>query len=427
MKIDARARGLAARALATSPQPRECPPYHGRRQRHCARRDGARPASSCSPSGEVVWGRGFGAEGQAVGEVCFHTAMTGYQEIMTDPLRGADHHLHLPAHRQCRRQPRRCRGGQPARAGHDRARGRDRAVELPRDRAARRLDEAPRADRPCRDRHARADAADPDGRRAQRRHRARGGRGVRRAAAARHGARPGRGWRAWTSPRRCRRRCIMAGTAASGGWGSAMRRRYRLALRPREGEGGDDQAAPRRRGRLRLQAQHLPQPRARRRAGLRVPATASFDEIMALEPDGFFLSNGPGDPAGDGRLCRAGDPGLLETGKPLFGICLGHQLLGLAVGATHDQDVPGPSRRQPPGQAVGDGAVEITSMNHGFAVERDSLPANVARDARVAVRRQQCGAGADRPPGRSACSTIPRRARGRRIACICSSGSWGCY
>ena len=55
--------------------------------------------------GSVIWGRGFGAEGEAVGEVCFNTAMTGYQEIMTDPsYAGADRHLHLPPYRQCRRQ-----------------------------------------------------------------------------------------------------------------------------------------------------------------------------------------------------------------------------------------------------------------------------------------------------------------------------------
>ena len=55
--------------------------------------------------GRTIWGRGFGAEGQAVGELCFNTAMTGYQEVMTDPsLRAAGHRLHLPAHRQCRRQ-----------------------------------------------------------------------------------------------------------------------------------------------------------------------------------------------------------------------------------------------------------------------------------------------------------------------------------
>ena len=67
-------------------------------------------------NGEVAWGRGFGAEGQAVGEVCFHTAMTGYQEIMTDPsFAGQIITFTLPAHRQCRCQPRRCRGRPAAR------------------------------------------------------------------------------------------------------------------------------------------------------------------------------------------------------------------------------------------------------------------------------------------------------------------------
>ena len=89
-------------------------------------------------------------------------------------------------------------------------------------------------------------------------------------------------------------------------------------------------------------------------AGARVtvlPATATFDEVMAHKPDGFFLSNGPGDPAATGEYAVPVIRKMLETGKPLFGICLGHQLLGLAVGATHDQDAPGPPRRQPPGQA----------------------------------------------------------------------------
>ena len=73
-------------------------------------------------------------------------------------------------------------------------------------------------------------------------------------------------------------------------------------------------------------------------AGARVtvlPATSTFDEVMAHEPDGFFLSNGPGDPAATGEYAVPVIQKMLETGKPLFGICLGHQLLGLAVGAQH--------------------------------------------------------------------------------------------
>ena len=115
-----------------------------------------------------------------------------------------------------------------------------------------------------------------------------------------------------------------------------------------------------------------------------VPATASFDQVMALAPDGIFLSNGPGDPAATGDYAVPVIRQLLETGKPRFGICLGHQLLGLAVGATTTKMFQGHRGANHPVKRLSDGAVEITSMNHGFAVERDSLPANV-RETHVSL------------------------------------------
>jgi carbamoyl-phosphate synthase small subunit len=114
-------------------------------------------------------------------------------------------------------------------------------------------------------------------------------------------------------------------------------------------------------------------------AGARVtvlPATASFEDVMAHEPDGIFLSNGPGDPAATGEYAVPVIRQLLETNKPLFGICLGHQLLGLAVGAKTVKMHQGHRGANHPVKRLEDGRVEITSMNHGFAVEAETLPAN---------------------------------------------------
>jgi carbamoyl-phosphate synthase small subunit len=110
-----------------------------------------------------------------------------------------------------------------------------------------------------------------------------------------------------------------------------------------------------------------------------LPATASFDEVMAHRPDGLFLSNGPGDPAATGEYAVPVIRQLLDTGKPLFGICLGHQLLGLAVGAKTVKMHQGHRGANHPVKRLADGRVEITSMNHGFAVDRDTLPAKCAR------------------------------------------------
>ncbi len=115
-----------------------------------------------------------------------------------------------------------------------------------------------------------------------------------------------------------------------------------------------------------------------------VPAGASFDEVMVHEPDGFFLSNGPGDPAATGEYAVPLIRKLLETGKPLFGICLGHQLLALSVGGKTAKMFQGHRGANHPVKRCSDGAVEITSMNHGFAVEREGLPANV-RETHVSL------------------------------------------
>ncbi len=108
-----------------------------------------------------------------------------------------------------------------------------------------------------------------------------------------------------------------------------------------------------------------------------VPGTASAGDILRHEPDGIFLANGPGDPAATGEYAVPVIRKLLETGKPLFGICLGHQLLGLAAGAKTVKMHQGHRGANHPVKRLDDGRVEITSMNHGFAVDIDSLPEGV--------------------------------------------------
>jgi len=108
-----------------------------------------------------------------------------------------------------------------------------------------------------------------------------------------------------------------------------------------------------------------------------MPATTSADEILALSPDGIFLSNGPGDPAATGRYAVPEIKKLVDSGKPVFGICLGHQLLALALGATTEKMKFGHHGANHPVKDLATGKVEITSQNHGFSVAADSLPEGV--------------------------------------------------
>jgi carbamoyl-phosphate synthase small subunit len=108
-----------------------------------------------------------------------------------------------------------------------------------------------------------------------------------------------------------------------------------------------------------------------------VPATATAEEVLRHKPDGVFLSNGPGDPAATGAYAVPMIRKVLEAGTPTFGICLGHQMLCLALGAKTEKMHHGHRGANHPVKDLATGKVEITSQNHGFVVIEDSLPANV--------------------------------------------------
>jgi len=130
------------------------------------------------------------------------------------------------------------------------------------------------------------------------------------------------------------------------------------------------------------------------KAGARVtvvPATASLDEVLSHQPAGVFLSNGPGDPAATGDYAVPVIQGLLERDVPIFGICLGHQMLGLAAGAKTVKMHQGHRGANHPVQRAEDGVVEITSMNHGFAVDAATLPAGVVETHKSLFDGSNCG------------------------------------
>ena len=315
--------------------------------------------------GTVVWGKGFGAVGSAVGEVCFNTAMTGYQEVMTDPSYAAQivtftfphignvganpedieslvegavgcvvredvtRHSSFRAEREfvewmaengkiglsgvdTRALTRRIRtGGAPnAMIAHDKQGRFDIPALLGQARAWSGLEGLDLAKVVTRDKH--------------------------------------EGWEGgpWT---------LGQGYARAEG----ETRPHVVAI----DYGSKDNIF-----------------RNLVKAGARVtvvPAQTSLDEVLALKPDGVFLSNGPGDPAATGVYAVPLIKRLIELETPVFGICLGHQLLGLAAGAQTTKMNQGHRGANHPVKRLEDGVVEITSMNHGFAVDRDTLPDTV--------------------------------------------------
>ncbi|WP_380786960.1 glutamine-hydrolyzing carbamoyl-phosphate synthase small subunit [Sphingomonas sp. R86521] len=357
-------------------------------------------------SGDVIWGRGFGAEGTAVGEVCFHTAMTGYQEVLTDPsFAGQMICFTFPHIGNVGANPDDVEADDPHALGII---VREDVTGPSNFRAVENLDGWMK-------RHARIGLSGVDTRALTRRIRVGGApNGV--IAHSASGAfdiaallEMARGWPGLEGMDLAK----AVSTETHYGWGadapggvwklgfgyadSPSRLREGLGEGLADSDGAGGHALP----------QPLPQAGGEQKphvvaidygskrnifrnladAGAKVsvvPATATFEQVMALEPDGIFLSNGPGDPAATGEYAVPVIRQLLDTGKPLFGICLGHQLLALAVGATTTKMFQGHRGANHPVKRLSDGTVEITSMNHGFAVERDSLPANV-RETHVSL------------------------------------------
>jgi len=122
-----------------------------------------------------------------------------------------------------------------------------------------------------------------------------------------------------------------------------------------------------------------------------VPATTSAEDILAMKPDGVFLSNGPGDPAATGQYAVPVIKQVIDSGTPTFGICLGHQMLGIALGGKTAKMHQGHHGANHPVKDLTTGKVEITSMNHGFAVDKDTLPENVEQTHVSLFDGSNCG------------------------------------
>ena len=323
--------------------------------------------------GRTVWGKGFGAEGEAVGELCFHTAMTGYQEIMTDPsfarqviaftfphignvgandedVEAGEAHALGCLVREVVTEPSNYRANQGF-ADWMKKWGRIGIAGVD----TRSLTKLVRSEGPPNIAVAhRADGKfDLDA--------------LQRQAAE---------WPGLEGMDLAKDVSRLQVERWSGGkW------EWNAGYADKGADGGRPHVVAVDYGNKRNIFRLLVEAGARVTV---VPATATFEEIMAHEPDGFFLSNGPGDPAATGEYAVPVIKQMLEAKKPLFGICLGHQMLALAVGGKTSKMFQGHRGANHPVKRLADGAVEITSMNHGFAVEREGLPENV-RETHVSL------------------------------------------
>jgi carbamoyl-phosphate synthase small subunit len=348
--------------------------------------------------GRVVWGRGFGAEGEAVGELCFNTAMTGYQEVMTDPsyakqviaftfphignvgandedVEAAEAHALGCLVREPVTEPSNFRAKQGF-ADWMRKWGRIGIAGVD----TRALTKLVREEGPPTVAVAHSASGEFDLDR------------LRQMAA------DWPGLEGMDLAKEVSRLQVERWSGGKWRWGEGydVEERPSTSLRTNE-------VAPATSVRPERSAERVVEGRphvvavdygSKRNifrnlveAGARVtvvPASATFEEIMAHEPDGFFLSNGPGDPAATGEYAVPVIRQMLETKKPIFGICLGHQMLALAVGGKTSKMFQGHRGANHPVKRLADGRVEITSMNHGFAVEREGLPENV-RETHVSL------------------------------------------
>ena len=311
--------------------------------------------------GSLVWGRGVGAPGIAIGEVCFNTSMTGYQEIMTDPsYAGQIVTFTFPHIGNVGANPEDIETMTPA------ARGLVLRADITppsNHRATQPFDAWLKS-------HRLVGICGVDTRRLTRRirdcgapngalcHAPDGNIDIDALAAAAR-AWPGLEGMDLAKEVTCRQSYAWDETRWQQGRG------YGRLASPRFHVVAIDYGA--KRNILRMLASHHCRVTV-------MPATATADEILRHQPDGFFLANGPGDPAATGEYAVPVIRDLLATGIPLFGICLGHQLLALALGGKTRKMPIGHRGANHPVKDLATGKVEITSQNHGFCVLPETLP-----------------------------------------------------